>query len=214
MPSYHLIMPPRPRKQLLLKLGVFLLLGAIVNVAVAWGCALGATLRFAGTQSSVVQTTLHVIPSDSVSLNGGNISVSEWRGFGYTHQRLLVRPTPSKSSADQREIWRAGIPTLGLVGVTTHGADAKGCLKYERAVHNLLPYRAIPYRPIWPGFAINTIFYAAMLWMLLFVPGKIRRFIRIRGHRCPACGYIIAPGVGNKCSECGNPLSLRRSAGM
>jgi hypothetical protein len=34
------------------------------------------------------------------------------------------------------------------------------------------------------------------------------------GHRCAACGYIIAPGVGNNCSECGNPLSLRRSAGM
>jgi hypothetical protein len=31
---------------------------------------------------------------------------------------------------------------------------------------------------------------------------RIRR--RIVQRHCPACGYIIAPGVGNKCSECGN----------
>jgi hypothetical protein len=76
------------------------------------------------------------------------------------------------------------------------------------------PSRVFPYAPLWPGFAINTIFYAAMLWLLWVAPGKIRRFIRVHRGRCPACGYIIAPGVGNKCSECGNPLSLRRSAGM
>jgi hypothetical protein len=28
--------------------------------------------------------------------------------------------------------------------------------------------------------------------------------VRIRRGCCPACGYIIAPGVGNHCSECGN----------
>jgi hypothetical protein len=66
--------------------------------------------------------------------------------------------------------------------------------------------RQVPLRPLWPGFAINTIFYAAMLWLLWIAPGRIKRFVRIRGHRCPACGYIIAPGVGNKCSECGTPM--------
>jgi hypothetical protein len=73
---------------------------------------------------------------------------------------------------------------------------------------------ALPLRPLWPGFAINTIFYAAMLWLLFYGPGKIRRFIivrgRIRGHRCPACGYQIAPGggIGPVCSECGAQLPL------
>jgi hypothetical protein len=62
----------------------------------------------------------------------------------------------------------------------------------------------IPASPLWPGFAINTIFYAAMLWLLWIAPGRIKRFIRVHRGRCPACGYIIAPGVGNKCSECGN----------
>jgi hypothetical protein len=75
--------------------------------------------------------------------------------------------------------------------------------------------RVLPYRVIWPGFAINTVFYAAMLWLLWIArrtPGKIRRFIIVRGRvsrgRCPACGYKIAPGTaaaspGGPCSECG-----------
>jgi hypothetical protein len=39
----------RPRKQLLLKLAGFLLLGAILNVAMAWGCA--ALIHFKVTRS-------------------------------------------------------------------------------------------------------------------------------------------------------------------
>jgi hypothetical protein len=71
-----------------------------------------------------------------------------------------------------------------------------------------LPTYTLPYVPIWPGFAINTIFYAAMLWLLWIAPGRIKRVIRIRGHRCPACGYQIAPGggIGPVCSECGAAL--------
>jgi hypothetical protein len=67
----------------------------------------------------------------------------------------------------------------------------------------------LPLRPIWPGFAINSIFYAALLWVLWMVPGKIRRLVRIRRGCCSACGYKIAPGVGNKCSECGAELPER-----
>jgi hypothetical protein len=70
----------------------------------------------------------------------------------------------------------------------------------------------VPYWPIWPGFAINTIFYAAILWLLWIAPGKVRRFIRIQRHRCPACGYEIAEGVGPRCSECGAALPASWSA--
>jgi hypothetical protein len=78
----------------------------------------------------------------------------------------------------------------------------------QKAAGNFQDVRLLPLLPLWPGFAINTIFYAAMLWLLWVAPGKIRRFIRIRGHRCPACGYQIAPGggIGPVCSECGAPL--------
>lgn len=35
--------------------------------------------------------------------------------------------------------------------------------------------RFIPCRPLLPGFAINTIFYAAILWMLFAIPSALNR---------------------------------------
>jgi hypothetical protein len=69
----------------------------------------------------------------------------------------------------------------------------------------------LPLRPIWPGFAINTIFYAAILAVLFYGPGKVRRFVRVRRGRCPACAYLIAPGTcaNGLCSECGAALPGR-----
>jgi hypothetical protein len=60
---------------------------------------------------------------------------------------------------------------------------------------------------MWPGFTINTIFYAALLWVLWILSAKIRRMVHIRRGCCPACGYKIAYGVGPKCSECGHEIS-------
>jgi hypothetical protein len=72
----------------------------------------------------------------------------------------------------------------------------------------------LPTRVIWPGFAINTIFYGAILWLLWITPGKVRRWVRVRQHRCPACGFIIAPGTcaNGLCSECGASLPWMRKA--
>ena len=63
----------------------------------------------------------------------------------------------------------------------------------------------LPLRPIWPGFAINTLFYAAILWLLTFGPFATRRFIRDKRGRCVKCGYDLrgSSGGGGGCPECG-----------
>ncbi len=63
----------------------------------------------------------------------------------------------------------------------------------------------IPLRPIWPGFAVNTLFYAAILWLLIPGPFALRRFLRLRRGLCPKCAY--PSGESAVCSECG--ISLR-----
>ena len=64
--------------------------------------------------------------------------------------------------------------------------------------------RALPLRPIAVGFTINTLLFAAILWLLIPGPFVLRRFIRRRRGRCPACGY--PRGDSSICSECGKPL--------
>lgn len=61
--------------------------------------------------------------------------------------------------------------------------------------------RLIPYEPIWPTFAMNTLFYALLLWLLFFAPLAARRMIRRRRGLCEKCAYPI--GVSPLCTECG-----------
>ena len=61
--------------------------------------------------------------------------------------------------------------------------------------------RVLPLRPILLGSALNTLFYAAMLWLALCGPFALRRLIRVKRGRCPACGYPV--GASPLCTECG-----------
>ena len=63
----------------------------------------------------------------------------------------------------------------------------------------------LPLCPIWPGFAVNTVFYAAILWLLICGPFMLRGFIRIRRGLCPACAY--PRGESLVCSECGKGVT-------
>ncbi len=64
-------------------------------------------------------------------------------------------------------------------------------------------YPELPLRPIWPGFAVNTVFYAALLWPLSCGPFALRRHIRRKRGLCVACGYDLRGGLEHGCPECG-----------
>ena len=65
----------------------------------------------------------------------------------------------------------------------------------------------VPLRPIWSGFAANTIFYAAILWLLCSSPFVVQRLIRRRRGHCIKCGYDLRGTEHEVCPECGSPLS-------
>jgi hypothetical protein len=73
------------------------------------------------------------------------------------------------------------------------------------------PASTIPLRPIWPGFAIDAVFYGAMAFAFLFGPGIVRHSLRQRRGACVRCGYDLrgtaAPGV---CPECGGVMQRVR----
>src|SRR5688572_2165033 len=45
----------------------------------------------------------------------------------------------------------------------------------------------LPLRPLWPGFAVNTLFYAFILWLLFGAPFALRQWRRIKRGLCPKC---------------------------
>ncbi len=92
--------------------------------------------------------------------------------------------------------WRTGIDVTEQFGATYWGRG-----------------RRLPLTPLWPGFAINTLLYAPILWLLFLTPGLLRRWRRIRRIRrgqCPACAYPI--GTSPVCTECGHELPEARQA--
>jgi len=98
----------------------------------------------------------------------------------------------------------AGLPMRSLQGQSwsRKGATIQLSGIIETGSHDWLPYV-----PIWPGFTVNTLFYAAILWLLIPGPFALRRFIRRlirqrRGH-CPTCGYDRRHGEHEACPECG-----------
>jgi hypothetical protein len=63
------------------------------------------------------------------------------------------------------------------------------------------PPHYLPGQPILPGFIFNTLFYAVILWLLLFAPFTARHMIRRRRGQCEKCAYPV--GTSSICTECG-----------
>jgi len=63
--------------------------------------------------------------------------------------------------------------------------------------------RFIPARPIFPGFLVNTLFYAAMWFGIFFGVAALRRFVRKKRGRCVKCSYDLRGQFDMGCPECG-----------
>jgi hypothetical protein len=72
----------------------------------------------------------------------------------------------------------------------------------ERHLDERFPIAALPFRPIPKGILLNTLAYAAPLWLLFLVSTTLRRFVRQRRGRCKRCGYDLRATPG-QCPECG-----------
>ncbi len=90
------------------------------------------------------------------------------------------------------------------------GIDTGLELPDEVTITWLSDHAQLPLRPIWLGFAVNTILYGAALWLVATLPFVVRRFVRLRGGLCPGCAY--PRGEALVCPECGTRLPKRAVA--
>lgn len=61
----------------------------------------------------------------------------------------------------------------------------------------------LPFRPIWPGVAVNAVLYAIVFWATSRTWRALRSELRARRGLCLDCAYPI--GAADRCSECGFP---------
>ena len=226
-------------KRRALKLLLFLLAGAIINIAVAWWCAVRPSpidfswqqevYQLANGHSLLVFTRqfgdlgVHFSEPRDRFRSATNVELPEFeRLLPSWSQYRAVRQfsNPDDISAPTLSQQANGWPLLSMrfwtiIRLSTNPinvtSDDHGLLSLPIEATSPNGRRArVPLIPIWPGFAINTIFYAALLWVLFAVPVKVRRWRRIKRAQCASCGYSLrgTPHI-EKCPECGATLKQK-----
>lgn len=207
-------------RRLITRAFICLLLGAILNVAVAWGCvwwALPAS-RAAGPQHRA---------SWAGSVPAGWIAPTSplWieTSAGLTEYRLhTISPSERYPViAYVQHVLEAGLPFRSMfverhyeenAGVTYSGFML-GSLSGER--RGLIPEwipgtrysrasRLLPGSIMWIGFAANSVLYGFLSGVIFGLLLGWHRRRRVRRNECAACGYPI--GTSPVCTECGAPL--------
>ena len=199
-------------KRTLLVAAAFLLAGAVVNVGVAWGCEAWSRPKEPWRHYPRKGTVDPPLPYEYVVL--------ERRGVGlgiestlYTRLRLEIGTGFSLPFLMRT---RSGWPSLAMTGEIEDTRPGQtwppvwNRITHAFAVKSDAVWRhprglvVLPLRPIWPGFAVNTLFYAAALWLPTGGPFRLRRLVRTKRGLCPACAYPM--GDSEVCSECGKAL--------
>jgi hypothetical protein len=76
-------------------------------------------------------------------------------------------------------------------------------LQPTQGVWEVIGYRLIPLRPLFPGLVINALLYGGIWYCLYALFCAVRRRRRLARAACPLCGYDCRASDGKYCPECG-----------
>jgi hypothetical protein len=206
-------------KRLIVTILILLLAGAMVNVAVAWGLAAWVdVLEGEGTRRFLYVRDGQWFVTEYRALGSTLVSSAITHGRPKSRPRLVrvkdeddmlpywapiresqgairdARGFPARTMVCSGE-WRRS-PSLGWIATLTHDGI--------QLPSDGTRWRVLPLRPIWPGFILNTLFYAVALWLLWGGPFRLRQSLRVRRGLCPKCAYPM--GEAAVCTECGKAL--------
>lgn len=226
------------RRRLVVRIGVFLLVGAIVNIAVAWTLVLWPDPPPTWPDETLSQ--MDFFPAGEfitvVDVRPGGVRLAQYRDIPTSLYLFIDKPSQALIPSWSRfrigslvpldpDGWASG--DVDLYAECAAGWPFLACRSWRIAKRGsafgydtldsrglwMLPEswnwgginRDVPFLPIWPGFAINTLLYAAAIWLLFAAPFSLRKRWRIRRGRCPHCAYPV--GAGSVCTECGKPVT-------
>lgn len=189
---------------------VFLLLGAVVNVAVAAGIA-----QFSYPSSSLAYAQVLAVLRGRVNpgSSGSGIVYESFleEGIGVTHQGTVLDNGSTLIAGDESIDLQISVGwPFRFLRAQSHFRNGQWIS--DRWLFPLVPRTDVlgyewgpelPLRPLWPGFLANTTFYAATWFVLLTGPGILRRYVRRRRGRCLTCGYDLSHADHEACPECG-----------
>lgn len=195
-------------------------LGVVTTVTIAWASSLapwrgrGSSVAVQTSDGNLVViaplycgewvTPEHflfpgLIPNDRREIGG----LGWWRFAGFFEDEFY----PAAVAAEAR-----GWPMLCLAQafIVESENDAVGSVEWGlpmslKSRFGRTGQLSAPYRPLFPGFLVNTAAFTAC-WFLVVPwcgPRLVRDHIRRRRGRCPSCGYDLRGCFAGGCLDCG-----------
>lgn len=205
-------------KRVMINTIILLGLGLVINILIAWYCALYASMEVSGhPQALTTQVRYKWIDRSPWphKLRPGRTLRSS--SFGLEYDLL-------KSDSDSPNFWhsalaiRAGFPLPSLYGERWSNfapedasKDQEDLFEFVNAIKSPLKgdeddqnlARLLPLLPILPGFITNTLFYALIMQGLIMLWKSIRQAMILRKDRCPICQVILVHEETASCFSCG-----------
>jgi hypothetical protein len=194
-------------RQLALKVAICVLAGAALTAGVAWGFR---EQRIRAARSAKPFSAISVTPNFMDGESGRTLAEACWRGAPAAYLLLVLPPKATTVSDVRLYFFSGGWPMLAMASAPHSVTDHP---LYERK--RVFPVAAFedrfPLFPLWPGFALDTVFYGAIVFLFWAAPGAIRRRARKRRGHCPTCNYDLKATPAGPCPECGSPSSTSPS---
>ncbi len=211
--------PTRRARQWAARLSILLGVGAVMNVGVAWACAIW------GPVGTPTNTYAHEGPQEVFGRMAPGTRVSSTAtmklpGFGCDFESVsgmtglagsdMFTGIPNTISC------RAGWPLRSMFGIERSSGMRRefSTLVQPPITLNVLPSasggggtiaRGVPIIPIGLGSTVNSVMYAALVMAAFSVDRAIRRRSRRRRRLCISCRYAIRDLPA--CPECGTVFS-------
>jgi hypothetical protein len=204
-------------KRGLIRIAIFVIVGAVVNIAVAWGCSafakVGTPLKVRPTAADEAwfraeapfPLTEHWQVLDEV------VTI---HGFGQSIRGVLANDGDKLLEGALAYRHDVGWPAASLrfSGFSHRRRHDDGSrTQTEHCVGRIrLPWASSGTRfgqadILWSAFVANSLLYATMLWLLVGGPFALRRILRVKRGLCARCAYPI--GDSPLCTECGKPVA-------
>ena len=201
---------------------VFVVLGAMINLLIAWGCAtwptppvfnalLTADYRRARWQAEERRPRLKDdrLWIERAYRRGGLHLLAvqeEARPAKLIHIHRAGWPLASMEGREEHPLRPGTVPlrTPSYIAALPLPTDGTLLVPLVGGGATTSPYvRVLPLLPIWPGFAINTLLYAAATILVAGLWWLVRRAFRNMRGRCLSCGYDLRRNLASGCPECG-----------
>ncbi len=215
-------------KRRLVTILIVLTLGSILNVAVAWGFhlwgyrpprSIDSVPLWANRPAEVSDLAIWrlrsapdwpVEPSTSSRYTSPGLTLDKYINIVGMFDPAGLPPEQFDAlMARRHSFWiersRCGWPMRCLsVDVWSHMHGTAHVLYATNALRvRTSPVLDLPSRVHAVGTIVNTVVYAALLWVLYSTPFGLRRIIRRKRGHCIKCGYDLRGDLDAGCPECG-----------